>query len=428
MERTGSTSPRRARARRLPLAALAGLALLAAPAGGCMVGSRLKAKAHVVGDLVEKARAQRAEVCAPKEFAYAEAHLEFAEDELRTGDFVRANEHLLIADKNARVAVRDSVGCVEGKISFLAPKEGDRDGDGFMDHKDGCPDLDNDADGIRDRDDKCPDEAEDLDKFEDTDGCPDLDNDADGLADKVDQCPNEAEDKDGFEDDDGCPDPDNDKDGILDASDACPMAPEDKDGFEDADGCPDPDNDKDGLVDAVDSCPMEPEDKDGFEDDDGCPDPDNDKDKIADLVDKCPMDPEDYDGDEDTDGCPDLYKLVVVTKDRIEIKEKVFFAFNKAVIQKKSFALLADVAKVLFDNPTMKIRIEGHTDSRGKDAFNKKLSDARAKSVMTFLVKKGIAKDRMSAIGLGEEVPIDTNLTEEGRANNRRVEFHIVDK
>ena len=378
MERTGSTSPRRARARRLPLAALAGLALLAAPAGGCMVGSRLKAKAHVVGDLVEKARAQRAEVCAPKEFAYAEAHLEFAEDELRTGDFVRANEHLLIADKNARVAVRDSVGCVEGKISFLAPKEGDRDGDGFMDHKDGCPD--------------------------------------------------DPEDFDGFEDEDGCPDPDNDKDGILDASDACPMAPEDKDGFEDADGCPDPDNDKDGLVDAVDSCPMEPEDKDGFEDDDGCPDPDNDKDKIADLVDKCPMDPEDYDGDEDTDGCPDLYKLVVVTKDRIEIKEKIFFAFNKAVIQKKSFALLADVSKVLFDNPTMKIRIEGHTDSRGKDAFNKKLSDARAKSVMAFLVKKGIAKDRMSAIGLGEEVPIDTNLTEEGRANNRRVEFHIVDK
>jgi len=393
------------------LARAAALAALVLPGTGCMVGSRLAAKAHVVGDLVEKARAQKAELCAPKEFAYAEAHLEFAEDELRTGDFLRANEHLLIADKNARIAVRDSVGCVEGKISFLAPKEGDRDGDGFMDHKDGCPD-----------------DPEDFDGFEDDDGCPEKDNDKDGIADVVDKCPMDPEDKDGFQDEDGCPDNDNDKDGIVDASDKCPMDPEDKDGYEDADGCPDPDNDKDGLADTVDSCPMEPEDKDGFEDDDGCPDPDNDKDKIADLVDKCPMDPEDYDGDEDTDGCPDLYKLVVVTKDKIEIKEKIFFAFNKAIIQKKSFALLDDVARVLVDNPGMKIRIEGHTDSRGKDAFNKKLSDARAKSVREYLVKKGIAAGRMDAIGYGEERPIDTNLTEEGRANNRRVEFFIVDR
>ncbi|HEV8324633.1 MAG TPA: OmpA family protein [Myxococcota bacterium] len=404
---------RTALGRRGRLAAGAWVAVAAAVAGiaGCVAGDRLKAKAHVVGDLVAKARAQHAELCAPKEFAYAEAHLEFAEGELRTGDWSRANDHLLIADKNARIAVRDSVGCVEGKIAFLAPKEGDRDGDGFMDHKDGCPD-----------------DPEDFDGFEDEDGCPDKDNDKDGILDVTDKCPMDPEDKDSFQDDDGCPDLDNDKDGIADVSDKCPMDPEDKDSFEDEDGCPDLDNDKDGLADAVDSCPMEPEDKDGFEDEDGCPDPDNDKDKIADLVDKCPMDPEDYDGDEDTDGCPDLYKLVVVTKDRIEIKEKIFFAFNKATILKKSFALLDDVSRVLVDNPGMKIRIEGHTDSRGKDAYNKKLSDARAKSVRAYLVKKGIAEDRMTAIGYGEEVPIDTNLTDEGRANNRRVEFHITDR
>ncbi|HXI59412.1 MAG TPA: transporter, partial [Polyangia bacterium] len=71
------------------------------------------------------------------------------------------------------------------------------------------------------------------------------DRDGDGYKDDVDQCPDDPEDFDDFEDEDGCPDPDNDKDGILDVNDLCPNDPEDKDGFEDQDGCPDPDNDKD---------------------------------------------------------------------------------------------------------------------------------------------------------------------------------------
>ena len=106
------------------------------------------------------------------------------------------------------------------------------------------------------------------------------DRDGDGYKDDVDQCPDDPEDFDGFEDEDGCPDPDNDKDGILDGDDECPLVPEDYDGDADEDGCPegdDGDRDGDGIPDSIDQCPDDPEDLDGFEDKDGCPDPDNDK-------------------------------------------------------------------------------------------------------------------------------------------------------
>jgi OOP family OmpA-OmpF porin len=72
-----------------------------------------------------------------------------------------------------------------------------------------------------------------------------------------------------------------------------------------------------------------------------------------------------------------------------------------------------------------KIRIEGHTDNRGAAALNKRLSDARAAAVATWLVKHGIERSHLTSIGFGMDRPIDTNDTDAGRANNRRVEFHI---
>jgi hypothetical protein len=106
------------------------------------------------------------------------------------------------------------------------------------------------------------------------------DRDGDGYKDDVDQCPDEPEDFDGFKDEDGCPDPDNDNDGILDVDDRCPNIPEDRDGDQDEDGCPegkkDGDRDGDGIPDSRDKCPDVPEDRDGFEDQDGCPEEDND--------------------------------------------------------------------------------------------------------------------------------------------------------
>jgi outer membrane protein OmpA-like peptidoglycan-associated protein len=256
-----------------------------------------------------------------------------------------------------------------------------------------------------------------------------VDTDGDGLFDDEDDCPTKPEDKDGFEDDDGCPDCDNDKDGVLecpDKLDKCPDEPEDKDRFEDEDGCPEPDNDKDGLSDKVDGCPDEPEDKDGYQDDDGCPDCDNDGDGVLECptaVDKCPDQPA-----QTPDGCPQKYKLVVVTKTKIEIKQTIYFDFNRAKIKPVSFPLLNEVAQALKDNPTIKVRIEGHTDSRGRDSFNLKLSDWRSKSVREYLIKRGISPDRMTAKGYGETVPIADNRSEAGRAENRRVEFVITDR
>ena len=177
-------------------------------------------------------------------------------------------------------------------VGFIfEPSIGDRDGDGYKDDVD-----------------QCPDDPEDFDDFEDEDGCPEPDNDKDGILDDPDKCPNEPETKNGYQDEDGCPDAttfDRDGDRIPDDVDKCPDDPEDFDNFEDEDGCPDPDNDKDGIKDIEDACPNVPEDKDGFEDTDGCPDPDNDHDRILDVSDKCPNEPETYNNVNDDDGCPD---------------------------------------------------------------------------------------------------------------------------
>ncbi|MFI5289368.1 MAG: OmpA family protein, partial [Polyangia bacterium] len=244
-----------------------------------------------------------------------------------------------------------------------------------------------------------------------------LDSDGDGIIDKLDKCPNEPEDKDGFQDEDGCPDPDNDQDGILDKVDKCPNQAEDKDGFEDEDGCPDPDNDKDGIADAEDKCPNEA----GPKENGGCPDKDSDGDGVIDRLDRCPTVP----GPADNQGCP-KQKYIVVTKEKIELKQKVHFATNKSRIMPDSFAMLSEIADVLKQRPEIKIRIEGHTDSRGSLKHNMKLSQARADSVRDFLVEKGVDPTRMESRGFGPTQPIDDNRTAKGREMNRRVEFIIT--
>jgi OOP family OmpA-OmpF porin len=220
------------------------------------------------------------------------------------------------------------------------------------------------------------------------------------------------------------PDPtaDRDGDGIPDVKDRCPDEPEDRDGFEDEDGCPDPDNDKDGILDGKDKCPNEAEDFDSFEDEDGCPDPDNDKDGIPDPADKCPNEA----GPASEGGCPKKFEHIKVTEEKIELKQAIFFQTAKSVIMPKSYGLLDEVAAVLLGRPSMTVRIEGHTDSRGGHAYNLRLSQARADSVKAYLVGKGIGSDRMEAKGYGPDQPIDTNKTAAGRERNRRVEFMIT--
>jgi OOP family OmpA-OmpF porin len=118
---------------------------------------------------------------------------------------------------------------------------------------------------------------------------------------------------------------------------------------------------------------------------------------------------------------------VVLTESSIKINDKVQFAFGKADIDPVSFGLLDEVAKVLADNEQIELlQVEGHTDNVGSMSINKKLSDARAKAVMKYLVGKGIAAKRLVAKGFGPDRPIADNATKEGQDANRRVEFNIL--
>ncbi|MBK6575766.1 MAG: OmpA family protein [Sandaracinaceae bacterium] len=279
--------------------------------------------------------------------------------------------------------------------------------------------LDTDGDGIYDDEDQCVNEPEDVDGFEDTEGCPDPDNDGDGILDGSDQCPMEPEDADGFEDEDGCPDPDNDGDGILDASDACPIDPEDMDGFEDENGCPEPDNDGDGIPDSADRCPNEA----GPTANNGCPWPDQDGDTVVDPVDSCITVP----GTVEFHGCPEQTD-VVIGEGGIEILQTIYFRTNRDVIESRSFGLLDNVARLLNEHPEVRlVRVEGHTDTRGRLANNMRLSQARAEAVMRYLVEHGVSAARLEAQGYGPtRLIVENARTPDEHARNRRVVFTIV--
>ncbi len=254
------------------------------------------------------------------------------------------------------------------------------------------------------------------------------DTDEDGYLDPDDACPEDPEDFDAFEDADGCPEPDNDQDGILDVDDACPLIAEDLDGFEDEDGCPDEDNDQDGILDVDDDCPMEAEDKDGWKDEDGCPDPDNDFDKILDADDACPNEAEVINGVDDRDGCPDeALATVDEEKKEIVILDRIYFDLGRSTIQKRSLPVVDAVAAILREYPDIgNVEIQGHTDSRGSERTNQRLSEGRAKAVRQALIERGIPADNLTAVGYGESrllVP-DASVEEEHQAN-RRVQFLI---
>ncbi len=213
---------------------------------------------------------------------------------------------------------------------------------------------------------------------------------------------------------------DRDQDGIPDDTDACPTAAEDFDGFEDTDGCPDVDNDGDGILDVNDDCPNRAEDFDGFQDRDGCPDVDNDGDGILDKDDRCPNAAETFNQFEDTDGCPDEVPTQLPAA-------YINFKFNSAQISSADpVPILNDVADFMKRHPNLRLRIVGHTDNVGSEAYNMDLSMRRAESVKSYLVSQGVDGARMMTDGKGESEPIDTNNTEEGRARNRRIEFHII--
>ena len=110
------------------------------------------------------------------------------------------------------------------------------------------------------------------------------------------------------------------------------------------------------------------------------------------------------------------------------VLRNIFFDFDKATIRPESANELDRLIKLLNDNPTLKIELGSHTDSKGSDDYNLKLSDNRSKSVVDYLITKGITATRLVAKGYGETKPIDTNDTDAGRQNNRRTEFKILEK
>ena len=188
-----------------------------------------------------------------------------------------------------------------------------------------------------------------------------------------------------------------------------------------ADGCIDGDNDRDGFADGQDQCPNEPGAAPN-----GCPSRDRDRDGVGDATDACPDQAEVTNGYQDEDGCPDAKpQRVEVTSDQIVIRQRINFTTGKAVILPDSFPVLDDVAQALKDYPNMRVEIGGHTDNVGDDAQNQRLSKDRADAVFEYLLSKGVPAMRMSTMGYGETRPVDTNMTDAGKLNNRRVEFVI---
>lgn len=254
------------------------------------------------------------------------------------------------------------------------PPAPDKDGDGFDDANDQCPNVwgtvkgcpDTDRDGVPDKDDQCPNIKGTVH------GCPDRD--GDGVADKDDQCPDEKGTVN------GCPDSDND--GVADKDDAC----KDVAGLAKYKGCPVPDTDHDGINDEEDKCP-------------------------------------DVSGTAANGGCPEIKQEV---KAKVEYAAKnIFFAFASDVILKKSYKPLDEVVKILQENPQIKLTISAHADNRGTPERNMMWSEKRAKAVADYFISKGISADRISFKGYGDTQPIADNKTEKGRAQNRRVEMKL---
>jgi OmpA-OmpF porin, OOP family len=194
---------------------------------------------------------------------------------------------------------------------------------------------------------------------------------------------------------------DRDGDGVVDDKDACPDTPGIKTDNPETNGCPPP--------------PVEPPPP---------PDPDRDKDGILNEVDACPDTPGEPSPDPKRNGCP----KAMVEHGTIKIIDQVKFRTDSAEILAESNDILSAVRQILVNHPEIKrVDVEGHTDNRGTPAHNQDLSERRAASVVEWLVARGIDTSRLVSHGYGQTRPIDTNATDVGRQNNRRVEFHILD-
>ena len=313
----------------------------------------------------------------------------------------------------------------------------DRDGDGINDDADACPDVagvanddpakhgcppppppgDKDGDTVTDDMDACPDVAGLVTDDPKTNGCPPGDRDSDGVDDTKDACPDVA----GVATDDpktsGCPDSDGDK--ILDKQDACPNTAGPASDDPAKHGCPDSDGDT--IIDKLDACPQKAGPVRADAKTSGCPDSDGDG--IIDKVDACPTEKGVANKDPKKHGCP----IVQLTTTEIKINQRIEFDLAKSKIRKVSNHVLDEVARIMREHPEiLLLQIQGHTDNQGSAAINKPLSNARAAAVRLALMRRKVAGKRLVSKGFGDEKPLATNDTPEGRQENRRVQFVIL--
>lgn len=321
---------------------------------------------------------------------------------------------------------------------FSPTQAADTDGDGVPDYKDQCPGtpreytvdrkgcpVDSDGDGVFDHLDKCPGTPAGM--ATNAQGCA-LDSDGDGVPDQQDQCPNTP--ADAPVDSTGCP-LDTDGDGVPDYKDQCPNSPAGQQ--IDARGCAFTDADNDGIADFADKCPGTPP---GVPvGDDGCP-LDSDGDGVPDYLDECPRTPPGLKvlangcalkGDRRLarPGEPADAEGFALTRDFI--LRGVNFEFDSNRLTPEAMQILNDVAETLKAYPDVRVDVEGHTDGLGSDGYNLSLSEKRAVAVVNYLIIRGIPPSQMRPVGYGETQPIDSNFTEAGRSNNRRVAFTVRD-
>jgi OOP family OmpA-OmpF porin len=177
------------------------------------------------------------------------------------------------------------------------------------------------------------------------------------------------------------------------------------------------DSDGDGVFDDKDRCPGTPA---GVPVDKvGCP-LDSDGDGVTDDKDRCPGTM--MGARVDMHGCEVSAKPAPAPKAPV-VLEGVNFEFDSATLTMHAKHILDGVAKTLKEQPSQKVAIIGHTDSRGSSAYNQTLSERRAQAVVDYLISKGVDGYNLSATGYGEDMPIDSNDTDAGRAANRRVEM-----
>jgi outer membrane protein OmpA-like peptidoglycan-associated protein len=275
-----------------------------------------------------------------------------------------------------------------------------------------------DVDGVPDWRDRCPETP--IGARVDANGCP-LDQDADKVFDGLDRC--EGTPAGCTVDANGCP-TDADGDGVCDGLDRCADTP--RGATADASGCP-RDSDGDGVPDGLDQCPGTPSGT--VVDSTGCVH-DSDGDGVSDRVDKCPGTSAGL--KVDSEGCP-----IEVTEKETELMDtgmirlqNVNFETAKADLLPESLPVLDVVGQVLTKWPELKIEVGGHTDARGSNAYNQRLSEARVKSVLDYVLGKfsTLNREQFTSRGYGEARPIASNRTVEGMARNRRVEFVVLNK